>query len=222
MINNRTNDMFVEREIASFIDKHLYEENEIFSNFIRTDSKIEQLSGSDVLLSTLDKKLNNAVVDEKVAATQANKNLRTFALELSFVGKDGVKRCGWLIDNNKKTEYYLMGWIIKANIPYNKEKKKWETDLIRRDNIEELEWALVSRKKILDFLEERGWTIERITKQDNKIRINGGVKTKEFINDITFRYSDSYIEKPINILLKKEIYMELADYKGIINVEENG
>ena len=89
--------------------------------------------------------------------------------------------------------------------------------MIREDNIKELEWALVSRKKIFDFLIERGWTLERIIKQEEKIRKNKSVKTKEFINDVSFRYSEEKKKKPINILLKRETYLNLADYKGIIN-----
>jgi ABC-type lipoprotein export system ATPase subunit len=58
--------------------------------------------------------------------------------------------------------------------------------------------------------------LERLSLQDEKIRRNGGVKTKEFINDISFRYSDAYIEKPINILLKKETYFDLASMGGTV------
>lgn len=217
IINNRKNDMLVEREIAKFLDKHLYSDNTVFKQCLRTDDINQQLEGSDIIVTTINDDLNDAVVDEKVAVTQANKPLKTFALELSFIGRNKIKRCGWFIDKNKKTEYYLIGWINKADIPYNTQKGKWETDLIREDNIKELEWALVSRKKIFDFLIERGWTLERIIKQEEKIRKNKSVKTKEFINDVSFRYSDAYIEKPINILLKRETYLNLADYKGIIN-----
>lgn len=155
-------------------------------------------------------------MDEKVAATQANKWLKTFALELSFINRRGERMCGWFIDTSKTTEYYLLGWINKADIPYDNEKRKWNTDLIRRDNIRELEWALVSRKRLYDFLKERKWTLDRLGRQDAKIRQNGSVKTMEFIDDVTFRYSPQFIEKPINILLKRETYISISDYHGII------
>ena len=210
--------MSIEREIAKFMDKYLYSDKNVFKECLRTDEITEQLKGSDIIISTIDNQLYKVIVDEKVAATQANKPLKTFALELSFLGKDNTKRCGWFIDKNKVTEYYLIGWIIKADIPYNNEKRRWETNLINENNIKELEWALVSRKKIFDFLSQKGWTYEKILKQENKIRKNKKVKTKEFIDEISFRYSDAYIEKPINILLKKETYLNLANYKGIIKV----
>lgn len=217
MIDNRKNDSLVEREVAAFLDEHLYKNTEIIKEFARTDGINEQVAGSDVILSTTDGKLTRVVVDEKVASTQANRNLGTFTLELSFINKAGNRMCGWFTDTSKITEYYLFGWINKADIPYDTETKRWNTDMIRKDNIHELEWALVSRKKILSFLEKKGWTFERLGRQDEKIRQNGCVTTKDFIDDVAFRYSEKYREKPVNLMLKKETYMKLSDYNGKIN-----
>jgi ABC-type lipoprotein export system ATPase subunit len=220
VINNRKNDSIVEREIAKFLDEKLYSNKDLFSEFVRTDDKEEQIKGSDLILSTSDGVLYRKVIDEKVAARYANTDLNTFSLELSFIGKNGDKRCGWFVDYTKITDYYLFGWIKKADIPYDEEKGRYDTDAINKDNIKELDWALVSRQKIMKFLEKKGWTLDKLALQDKKIRENGGVKTKEFINDISFRYSDAYIEKPINILLKKETYMELAHLHGTIVCNE--
>ena len=217
MINNRKNDMAVEREIAAFLDEHLYSNVGIFKEFARTDGKDEQLVGSDLILSTADGKLNRVVVDEKVASRYACSGLDTFALELSFIGKLGQKRCGWLLDSTKATEYFLFGWITKADIPYLKLKKRYDTNKLTKDNIREMEWVLVSKENIIKFLEEKGWTLDRLARQDERIRERGTVVTKEFINGISFRYSGEYIEKPINLLLKKETYKELSEYNGTIN-----
>ena len=216
MINNRKNDMLVEREIAAFLDENLYSNAELFTEFARTDTLDEQISGSDLLLSTTNGKLKRSIVDEKVASRFANKNLETFSLELSFIGKNGKKRCGWLLDETKKTEYYLFGWILKADIPYIKEQKRFDTNKISKDNIKSLEWALVKRSDIVKFLEKQGWSLEKLSRQDEKIREQGEIKTKEFINEISFRYSDAYIEKPINVLLKKETYINISTLHGLI------
>ena len=221
MINNRSKDSNVEREIAKFLDEHLYSNKELFSEFARTDTKEEQIKGSDLILSTSDNKLYRVVVDEKVAARYANTSLNTFALELSFIGRDGKRKNGWFTDYSKTTQYYLLGWINKANIPYLTDKERFNTDSITKDNIECLEWALVSRQKIMKFLEGKGWTLDKLARQDSKIRENGCVATKEFINGVSFRYSDAYIEQPINILLEKESYINIADYHGVINISNN-
>lgn len=221
MINNRKNDMAVEREIASFLDENLYSNTELFKEFARTDTLKEQISGSDLLLSTKNGKLNRSIVDEKVASRFANKNLETFSLELSFLGKNGIKRCGWLLDGTKKTEYYLFGWVLDADIPYIEEKKRFDTNKLTKDNIKKLQWALVKREKIVKFLEKIGWTIEKLSKQDEKIREQGFVKTMDFIDGVSFRYSEAYVEKPINILLKKDKYIELSELNGIIDINND-
>ena len=218
MENNRKKDMTVEREIASFLDKHLYSNKDLFKEFARTDSYEEQIKGSDLILSSSDNKIYRAVVDEKVAARFANTSLNTFSLELSFIGKNDKKRCGWFLDYSKTTQYYMFGWIIKASIEYNQDKRRWDTDSITKNNIKELDWALVSREKIAKFLEKKGWTLDKLSEQDKIIRERGYVKTMDFINDVSFRYSDKYIEKPINILLKKQTYIDISDYHGKIVV----
>jgi hypothetical protein len=220
-ISNRKNDSIVEREIAKFLDEKLYSNKALFKEFARTDGKEEQISGSDVVLSTSDGVLYRKVVDEKVAARYANMGLNTFSLELSFIGKNGNRRSGWFIDNTKKTEYYLLGWIVRADIPKKDGgSDRYDTNTINQRNIKELDWALVSRQRIMDFLESKGWTLDKLALQDKKIRENGKVKTKEFIDDVSFRYSDAYVEKPINILLKKDTFMKLSHMHGTIVCEE--
>ena len=121
-----------------------------------------------------------------------------------------------ILDETKKTEYYLFGWILKADIPYIKEQKRFDTNKITKDNIKLLEWALVKRSDIVKFLEKQGWSLEKLSRQDEKIREQGEIKTKEFINEVSFRYSDAYIEKPINVLLKKETYINISTLHGLI------
>jgi hypothetical protein len=219
MENNRKKDMAVEREIAAFLDEHLYSNKELFDEFARTDTYEEQIKGSDLILSSSDKKLYRVVVDEKVAARFANTNLDTFSLELSFLNKNGHKVCGWFLDSSKKTQYYLFGWITKADIKYNKSKRRYDTDTITKDKIKELEWCLVSRQKIAKFLEKKGWTLDKLALQDKAIRERGFVKTFDFVDDVSFRYSPKYIERPVNLLLKKQTYMDISDYKGKITID---
>ena len=182
--------MIVEREVAAFLDKNLYSNTEIFSEFARTDSKDEQIRGSDVLLSTTDKKLYRNIVDEKVAISRANRDLPTFALELSFINKAGKKQIGWFVDSSKTTEYYLFGWIVKADIPFIEKTGKWDYHKMKCDDIKHFQWALVSRQKIMKFLEKRGWTLEKIARQVDAILERGYAKNqKTFIDDVSFFYT---------------------------------
>ena len=220
MTSTREKDTVVEREVAKFLDKNLYSNTDMFSEFARTDGYEEQIHGSDVILSTSDNKLYRKIVDEKVAISRANVDLPTFSLELSFINKIGKKQVGWFLDTSKTTEYYLFGWIIKADIPFNSETGKWEYHELKCDDIREFQWALVSRQKIMKFLEGKGWTLDKLSRQDDRIRERGYVKNpKTFIDDVSFFYTNKnprMKEKPVNLLLKKETYMELADLKGVI------
>ena len=218
MLSFREKDQAAEREVAAFLDEHLYSKNDIFNEFIRTDDRDEQISGSDVLLSTSDGLLHRSVVDEKVAIRYANTNLQSFALEFSFINKIGKEMCGWFLDHTKKTDYYMFGWIPKADIPYDKEKKCWDVYSVNRYNIKEFDWALVSRKKIMKFLEENGWTLDKIVRQGQKIRENECTKTTDYVDNVSFRYSPKLFEKPINILLKKQTYFDLAEHSGKISL----
>ena len=211
-------DMMIEREMAAFLDENLYSKNEIFKEFIRTDDEDEQISGSDLLLSTSDGLLNKAVVDEKVNTHYANINLPTFLLELSFINQAGIEMDGWFLDSTKKTEYYLLGWLLKADIPYNPEKKKYDTFSLNRHNVKTLEWVIVSRKKILKFLEDNGWTLDELSRRCQEIRKSEKNETFGWTNNVKFSYSEKHPEKPINVLLRKTTYFELADFKGKISL----
>lgn len=211
---NRKADMAVEREIAKFLDKHLWNTVE---SFHRTDTLSEQISGSDLVVTEKKLNLNNAVIDEKVAARYANLMLDTFSLELSFINKRGIVQDGWLLDTKKKTELYLFGWIDKAELKQNLEGK-WITNDMHEESIKELEYCLVRRQDIIDYLEKRGWTLETLRKQDLNIRLRGFVKTFDFIDGVTFRYSKKYVEAPINILLKRDTYRELSVLQGKITI----
>ena len=79
-------------------------------------------------------------------------------------------------------------------------------------------WILLNPLSIICLVEERGWTLDKLAQQDQIIRERGYVKTFDFVDDVSFRYSGKYIERPINILLKKQTYMDLSEYHGTISV----
>ncbi|MAZ54442.1 MAG: hypothetical protein CMP55_01375 [Flavobacteriales bacterium] len=193
----RKRDSKVEKEISSFLDTYFYPK--IVNNFNRYSSKEDQLSGKDVSFSYM--RLNKLVVDEKAATHYINKNIRTFAFELSFLLKNGNEVEGWLIDDNKETEYYLLMWI-NAKSPWN----------LNKDDIAEINATLVSRKKILDFLNSISYDKEKLKRANRKIRLNriDGAIGKQKNSEIYFYSSTKYLESPINILIRKRKLESLA------------
>ncbi len=197
----RKNDMNVEREVANYLDKYLYS-RDMFTQAERTDDANNQINGSDIIISIPDKNLENIVVDEKAAIYYVNKNLQTFALELSFLNSGLHYSEGWFVNTNLATEYYLIQWL-NANVekPYQ----------IRETNITEIECVLVSKKKLHEYFESFGYTVEKFKEIDSSIRKTGIVPqapTKEF----RFYSSPQLAEKPINVLLNKAVYIRLGEF----------
>lgn len=207
MAGFRNRDMSVERELAMFMDKHLYSDGR-FERHDRTDDVHSQLNGSDIILSVPSLGLDNIIVDEKGMTQYMTRPLPTFALELSFMRYD-EKITGWFVDDDKATEYYMFLWP-KANNDWN----------ATMDDFIEVEYMLVSKKAIRDYLAKEGWTKEALIKKSEEIRSNGisGQIDKTDDKDYWFFYTTKLVEKPINIVLRKKIYRQLAVLSGVIRV----
>ena len=84
------------------------------------------------------------------------------------------------------------------------------------DGITGVRYLIVSRKKIIKYLANHGFTIERL-KDDVKhiIRTNKNGRI-EINDDVHFYYyrSPNYPESPINIVIDRGILWYLADKKG--------
>ena len=84
----RANDMRVEREIARFLDSHVYNKESLFLNPRRTDTLDWQFKGCDIIVDVPSLGLQNVIVDEKTQGHYLLRPLPTFALELSFLNKN--------------------------------------------------------------------------------------------------------------------------------------
>lgn len=200
-LEKRKYDEHCEKIISSILDEYFYTEPGI-TLFERVTNKQLQINGVDTLFSLNGK---NYMVDEKAAIRWIG--LKTFSLELSFLGKDDQIRTGWLLDENKINDYFLFVWINELN-------NETIQDI---SSIKNIDAALVSKEKILNHLSSIGWTSDRLIGKDYQIRNEenpymGNIKK----NGCKFSFSKHLKEQPINILLPKETYIELAEiYKNI-------
>ena len=202
----RGRDMRVERVIAQYLDTHLY--NDVrFTKHLRTDGREAQLSGSDIIISVPSLGINDAIVDEKAITHYMMKPLPTFALELSFLSQNGNVVEGWLTDTKKETEYYLMMWI--------KATKSWNIEV---EDIVQIEYMLVKRSDILNWLNQQGFSVEQLREKAKLIREKqiGGAIDKVNGKDFWFYLTTKLAECPINIVVRKKVYESLAVMKGII------
>ena len=191
----RQRDSTVEKEIAKFMDEKFYLNN--VQDFKRFENKEEQLKGMDVSFTLDDFK--NIIVDEKAQTHYINKNLPTFAFEISFLRTSGDWTLGWLLDKKKENNYFILIWPFA--------KKDWD---IKKSDITKLDCLLVNRQKIIDLLEKEGFTKEKIMIEEEKIR-REKISGKMGYGDIYFYYTDRLSEKPINIVIRKDKLIEIAE-----------
>lgn len=197
----REYDEHCEKIMSDFLLEHFYKQLNPISIERITDKK-RQVKGVDVILNIDD---NIYIIDEKASIRYIN--LKTFALELSFIGRNGNINTGWLLDEKKINNYYLFVWINEL-----------KHDLIYSINsIKDVDVALIKKNDILNYLSTIGWDEEKLKIKDNKIRNN----ENEYMGNLKnygckFSFSKQLIEKPINILLPKETYIKLSEiYKNI-------
>lgn len=204
MAGFRERDMRVERELARFMDDYLYNDGR-FSRAERTDSIEAQLKGSDIILSIPSLGISNIIVDEKGMTQYMDNPLPTFSLELSFMNY-GREITGWFVDDEKDTQYYMFIWP--------KAKVRWNATY---DDILEVEYALVSKEAIRNYLAEKGYTKDALIAKARAIRASGqdGAIDKG-TEDFWFYKTTKLVEKPINLILRKKVYQELAIIKGKI------
>lgn len=222
-------DKAIEKIIIEYLVENFFSKDDYITyydvNYVNLE---EQKAGIDVVLSTADGILNKSKVDVKVAITYVNRNLPTFAFETSslkfpYLNKDDVVP-GWFIDESKETEYYLLGWIW-ADVPSTGYKKGYQTydwKSITKDNITRIELYLIKGQNIKNYLFEKGWTTERIIRQDKKIRERGRTEPKvKWIDNFKFTITtdESRPETPINIVIRKPKLRENALYVKEIRKE---
>ena len=203
----RGRDMHVERVIAQYLDEHLYNDGR-FTRHDRTDGREEQLKGSDIIISVPSLGIKDAIVDEKAITHYMTRQLPTFALELSFLSQSGNVVEGWLTDTEKVTEYYLMMWPLAT--------KPWTIEI---QDIKSIEYMLVKRSDILQWLASQGYTLDKLKEKANIIRntiTENGAIDKIDGKDYWFYLTTQLVECPINVVIRKKIYEKLALMKGRI------
>lgn len=193
----REYDEHCEKVMAQFLDEYFYKEIG-YSWRERVLDRERQVKGLDVILKRDGAEYG---IDEKAAIRYTN-GLNTFALELSFLDRSGKRRDGWLIDEKKINDYFVFVWINKI-----------DGELIENiDTFKDVDVALVSKEKIILHLESLGWDVDKLLLKDERIRDGiddnfGNIKK----NGCKFSYSEKLFEKPINILLPKETYLNISE-----------
>ena len=202
-MTTREYDEHCEKVMGEFLDKYFYNEN-IEGTITRVKDRRLQVKGVDVVIDDGDVKF---YIDEKAAIRYVG--LKTFALELSFINRQGDINTGWLLDNKKINDYFLFVWINELN----------GTEIKDISSIKNVDVALVSKASIFRHLNSLGWSKNNLLEKDRRIRNNDNEYMGNILKDkCKFSFSNHLVEKPINILLPKETYMEIADLSINISI----
>jgi len=161
-------------------------------NFERVNDINLQHRGVDLIYPE-----NDAVfIDEKAQLDYINKSLPTFTFELSYLKKNEQK-LGWLLDETKQTtHYFLITGIYAGN---GKDLSEGFTSCIITS---------VNRKKLLNYLENKGLSKNRLLQYDADLRDFENPTNKNEIEELSPKtegllyFSPQLAEQPINLQLR--------------------
>lgn len=201
-----------EQMVARFLDDNFYLPP-LFDKATRITDKQEQLQGKDIIVSSSLLNLDNAIIDEKDTAHYVNKDIPTFAFELSFlIGTNEVE--GWLTDKEKKTEYYLCLWPFADIVPNTKPAEFKE--------ITKLRYLLVKREDVLTLLQKKGFDRTRLLQKAKEMRtiVKGYIDnqrlkaTDKEQYGFYFMYTYFLQERPVNVVIPRYLLEEIAITSG--------
>ena len=203
-----------EQMVARFLDENFYN-TPLFEKAIRVTDKQEQLMGKDIIVSSSKLGLSDAIVDEKDTAHYVNKNIPTFAFELSFLLYDGTEVEGWLTDKSKETEYYLLLWpFAKLVEPVSKPPEFKE--------ITKLRYMLVKRADVVNLLLNKGFDRKALLEKAREMRtVVKGYQDNQELKAIDkekygfyFMYTYFLAERPVNVVIPRQMLEEISLVSG--------
>ena len=206
-MSRKKEDMQAEQILAKIMDEWIWSKLHGVGNIsshIRETMKSNQINGTDVWLYT--KNNRKISIDEKAQLYYINQNLPTFAFELGFIGQTGDIKNGWFIKDKLDTKMYMLIY------PYANTKDITKLDVT---SFLKLDCILISKNIIWKELYKIGLTKEFLLEETIKMREKGEIGRKFFTN-IDWCYlnlSDpkKYSEAPINIVIRKEKLLEMAN-----------
>lgn len=192
--------------INKWLDDYVYTDT-TFENVIRYDDKEHQLAGVDVTFNIGDIEY---ICDEKCSVYRMNGFQGTFAMSISQVNRDGVRRDEWFINDTLDTDSYMFIWIDKADCT---------PKTLTYEAIKEVNVALVRKSKIEEYLVEKNWSRDRINKMkeymvENSVTSWGNI----YKHGLKWMYDNRYRERSVNILIPRDVLERISDWHKLFKV----
>lgn len=205
----RKKDELQEHVIGDFLDSNFY--STFTTTIDRNTDKNTQLSGLDVTITSINDKVYT--IDEKAAVQWANKPLKTFALEIDSLNKNGDLYDGWFISGVKKeclNKYWLFVWIDSATTE----------DFTCTEDIQQLTVTLVNKRDVYEWFLKNNINSVRLKDEAKILRQKNSQNNNYYyttINNHKLLIQREYKEHSINILAKRDTLVnEIATYSAIV------
>jgi hypothetical protein len=193
-------DLLLESKLSKFLDT-IYSELKI--PLKRVTNLSEQRAGVDLHFSASNK--HDEYIDEKAQLHYVNKKLPTFALEISYE-KDGIKHKGWLFDKSKKTTCYAFVFNIQANQSSDADLEK----LI----FSGADIVFVKRGRLITELSKLNLDESACIMHESRMN-DEGMKRMDFGKFASMQISESYKERPCNLVVRRT-FLEAISFRKII------
>lgn len=191
-----------EELFGAWLDSHFYRHMlGKYKNITRNPDAALQKRGVDVIIETHSGKL--IYIDEKATLQYINKKIPTFAFE---IGNTTSGARGWLYNPDYITDYYLLAWpnAVDERIP-------------NAEAFTETEVMSIKRRSVIQLLADNGLTEEHILKLIQQYQCQIGTKNKfEIASGITLNFNRFLAERPINVVVKKDVLSRYADYSTFV------
>lgn len=205
-------DKLLAETFAKWLDENFYDElakQELILGWYRVNGEKLQKQGQDVIIvKTVNEEM---VIDEKAALQYINKNISTFAFEIKNQNS-GAK--GWLYNDSLKTEYYLLAW------PNSKVDGNGEMCVNDYSDFLNSEVMLINKKAIIELLEENNLSEVIINQKINDYitKSNKNNNRFELAKGIKLNFNFTLYEKPINIIINKELLKSKAIFYDVVGM----
>lgn len=192
-----------EELFGRWLDKHFYSRlKEKYKYIERNNNEELQKKGVDVIIETFGNR--KIYVDEKAALHYINKGIPTFAFEIKNTSSGAQ---GWLYDPEYMTDYYLLAWPNATDDRIPDEDSFIKTEIM-----------CIKRAKVIQLLNDKGVSESKIygCVERHRREVNESKKKFMIADKIMLHFNTNLKEKPINVVIRKELLKEYADCSTII------
>lgn len=208
----RKKDEIGEKSVAEFLDRYFY--SAWATDITRNTERETQIKGIDLTVTGATGE--KYVIDEKAAVGYANKPLKTFAHEITSINIRGNEYKGWLVENTLN-DFYVYVWITEC---------KTTGEVMNADDIISADVALINKQDLYNWFKSKKLYGTELFEKSRELRetvFKYGISdywnycsncNNKSLNDNGYKFhiNPNTHEQSVNILISKDILIDIATY----------